>query len=67
MFEKYRDSIKRVVTLAKIRRAREAFHYLTLMGNFQTFIVTCLCFIFLVKAQRFPVFCVRFLRVAAVT
>ena len=37
MFKRYRDSIKRVVTLAKIQSTRKAFHDLTLMDNCQTF------------------------------
>ena len=37
MFEKYRDSIKRVVTLAKIQNVKEESHHPTLMDNWQTF------------------------------
>ena len=62
--KKYRDSIKRVVTLAKIQSAR-TFHNLTLMENCQKSIVTCLCHTFPSKVQFFYV-CVRVLRVVAV-
>ena len=37
MFQKYRDSIKRVITLAEIPSVREASHNLTLMNNYETF------------------------------
>ena len=67
MFKKYRDSIKRIVTLAKIQSTREAFHHLTLMDNCQTFIVIRLYLTFLVKVQCFPAFSVRVLTVTVVT
>ena len=35
MFKEYRDSIRRVVTLAEIQNVREASHHLTLMHNCQ--------------------------------
>ena len=62
---KYRDSIKRIVTLLN-PNARKVSHYSTLLENSQTFIFTCLCPNFQVKVQCFSVFCVRVLRVAAV-
>ena len=62
---KYRVSIKRIVTLLN-PNARKVSHYSTLLENSQTFIFTCLCPNFQVKVQCFSVFCVRVLRVAAV-
>ena len=37
MFEKYRDSIKRVATLAKIQNVKEASHHPIFKDNWETF------------------------------
>ena len=63
---KYRDSIERVVTLAKTQSARETSHHLTLIENSQTFTVTCLCPTFPEKVQCFSISRVKVLRVFAV-
>ena len=54
--KKYRDSIKRVLTLAKIQSARKASHHLTMPDNWQTFTFTCPYPIFRVKVQCFSGF-----------
>ena len=47
MFEKYRDSIKRVATLAKIQNVKEASHHPIFKDNWETFSLMFFVFVLL--------------------